>query len=141
MQELISQYMAMGAPGDQTVLIELLKQLQRENGGAIPEPILEPVAQQLGIKKSFLLAIIRRLPSLRLADTHILELCCGPNCPKRANLAAFVEEAYGTKPEKFQLRYVNCMRQCGKGPNLRWDGVLYNNADEKLIRSLVDKLK
>ena len=139
MQELISYYQSLGAPGDQTALTELLKQLQRENGGAIPEYVLEPVARQLGIKKTFLLALIRRFPSLRLANTHCLELCSGPNCSKRSQLAAFVETTYGAKPEKFELRYVNCM--CGKGPNIRWDGTIYNGADDALIRSLVDGVK
>ena len=139
MQELIAHYKAMGAPNDQTALTELLRQLQKENAGTIPEPILEPVALQLGVKKTFLLAIIRRFPSLRLSDQHTLELCSGPNCSKRAALAAYIEKTYGTKPVKFQLRYVNCMRQCGKGPNIRWDGTLYNHADEKLLSQLIDK--
>ena len=138
MEELVEYYRSLGAPGDQTVLTELLRQLQKEYDG-IPEALLEPIAQQLGTKKTFLLAIIRRFPSLRLKDTHCLELCAGPNCPKRANLAAFVEKTYGTKPQKFTLRYVNCMRQCGKGPNIRWDGVLYHAADESLIRRLVEQ--
>ena len=140
MEELVKYYQSLGAPGDQAALTELLRQLQKEYDG-IPESLLEPVAQLLGVKKSYLLAIIRRFPSLRLKDIHCLELCAGPNCPKRANLAAFVERTYGTKPERFKLCYVNCMRQCGKGPNIRWDGVLYNQADENLIRSLVDSVK
>jgi hypothetical protein len=32
------------------------------------------------------------------------------------------------------------MRQCGKGPNIRWDGQLYNGADEALLRRLVGDL-
>ena len=136
LQELVSRYMAMGAPGDQIALTELLRQLQADHHG-IPEYLLEPVAQQLGVKKTFLLALIRRYPSLRLKDTHCLELCCGPNCSKRAQLAAFVEKTYGANPKGFELRYVNCMRMCGKGPNIRWDGKLYHEADEALIRKLI----
>ena len=137
LQQLVSRYMAMGAPGDQIALTELLRQLQADNDG-IPEYLLDPVALQLGIKKSFLLALIRRFPSLRLKNTHCLELCGGPNCSKRAQLAAFVEKTYGAKPKGFELRYVNCMRMCGKGPNIRWDGKLYHQADEALIRKLID---
>ena len=37
----------------------------------------------------------------------------------------------------FELRYVPCMRLCGKGPNLRWDGKLYHRAEEALLRELV----
>ena len=37
------------------------------------------------------------------------------------------------------VRTVPCMRQCGKGPNIRFDGRLYNGADEALIRSLLQE--
>ena len=50
-----------------------------------------------------------------------------------------VEKRYGKNPREFTLRQVGCMRQCGKGPNIRWDGKIYNGADEDLIRSLVEK--
>ena len=76
---------------------------------------------------------------LRLGQTHVLEICGGPNCSKRAKLAAFVESTYGTKPQQFTLRYTGCMRMCGKGPNLKWDGKVYNGADEALIRRLVEQ--
>ena len=38
---------------------------------------------------------------------------------------------------KVTAKYVPCMRLCGKGPNIRWDGVLYHSADEALIRRLL----
>ena len=44
-------------------------------------------------------------------------------------------EGLGVK-ESFLL--VPCMRQCGKGPNLRFDGRLYNGADEQLLARLMD---
>ena len=84
------------------------------------------------------MALIKRIPSLRLSDTHELVLCAGPNCSKRASLAAFVEKTYGRNPKKFTVKYGPCMRLCGKGPNIKWDGKLYHAADEALIRSLVD---
>jgi NADH:ubiquinone oxidoreductase subunit E len=32
------------------------------------------------------------------------------------------------------------MRQCGKGPNLRFDGKLYHGADAKLLEQLMAEL-
>jgi hypothetical protein len=32
------------------------------------------------------------------------------------------------------------MRQCGKGPNLRFDGTLYNGADETLLAKLMKEI-
>lgn len=137
--EAIAYYKKQGAPADQTALVQLLKEVQAENGGNIPSYVLPQMAKELGSKESYLLAVIKRIPSLRLSDSHTLELCAGPNCSKRAELAAFVEKTYGAKPDRFALRYVPCMRMCGKGPNIKWDGTLYHQADEALLRKLIEK--
>ena len=137
LKEAVEYYGRQGAPGDQSAVISLLREVQQENGGSIPLSAPEEIAGLYGIKAGFLLALIKRIPSLRLADTHCLELCGGPNCGKRAALAAFVEKTYGTNPGKFTLNYVPCMRMCGKGPNIKWDGKLYHQADEALLKDLI----
>ena len=138
LQEAAEYYRKQGAPGDQNALIAFLREMQQENGGTIPVSLLAEGARLLGTKESLLLALIRRIPSLRLGENHCLELCAGPNCSRRAALAAFVEKTYGEKPGNFTLKYVPCMRLCGKGPNIRWDGKVYHGADEALIRRLVE---
>ena len=137
MEEALSYYQEQGAPNDQSALIALLTEIQDAHGGAIPAYLVSQAAEGLKTKEALLFALIRRIPRLRLKDTHCLELCAGPNCSKRAALADFVENTWGARPEKFQLRYVPCMRQCGKGPNVRWDGRLYNQTDETLLRRLL----
>ena len=134
LQEAIGYYRSQGAPGDQTALVSLLSEVQRECGGSIPVWALPEMAQALGVKESFLQALIRRMPRLRLGDTHVLEMCAGPNCGKHTALAAFAEKHKG----KVELKFVPCMRLCGKGPNIKWNGQLYHKADEQLIRSLVE---
>ena len=131
--EAVAWYKKQGAPGDQTAVTALLREVQTENGGSIPQHLLPGIAAGLGVKESFLLAIIRRIPSLRLSDLHCLEICAGSNCGKHTRLAAFAE---GLRSEKITVRFVPCMRQCGKGPNIRWDGTLYHQADEELLRQL-----
>ena len=139
LEEAVAYYKKQGAPGDQSALVSLLREAQGENGGGIPKGLLPRMSQLLGVKESYLLAVVKRIPSLRIADTHVLELCGGPNCSKRARLAEFVEKTYGSKPKDFEVRYVPCMRLCGKGPNIRWDGVVYHGADEALIRRLLEE--
>lgn len=141
LEETISYYKRQGAPRDQGALISLLREVQQENGRGVPLYVLSAIADAYGIKESYLLAIIKRIPSLQLQDTHCLELCAGPNCSKRAALAAFVENTYGVRPEKFTLKYVPCMRLCGKGPNIKWDGKRYYQADEVLVRRLVEQIQ
>lgn len=138
LSEAISYYQRQGAPADQSALVSLLSEVQQEHGGSIPLPALSAIAETMNIKESYLQAIIRRIPRLRLSGKHTMILCAGPNCSKRAALAEFVERTYGRNPSQFTLQFGPCMRQCGKGPNLQWDGKLYNGATEALIHRLVE---
>lgn len=137
-EEAVAYYKTQGAPGDSSAVINLLREVQRENGGGIPQYLLGTLSEALGVKESLFLALIKRVPGLRLADTHCLELCAGPNCGKQAALADLAERLCGSQRRNVTLRYVPCMRLCGKGPNLRWDGKLYHRADEGLLRSLME---
>ena len=138
LDEAIAYYKKQGAPADQSAVIALLREVQQENGG-IPKYCLAPIATGLGTKESLLLAIIRRIPSLRLKDTHLLELCSGPNCGRHTHLADLAESLFRGKA--VTIKYVPCMRMCGKGPNLRWDGQLHHKADEALLRSFLEQLE
>lgn len=134
LEEILADYRRMGAPSDQHALIGLLKEIQ-QHFGSIPAPMIVSVASAYGIRESLLLALIRRIPSLRLSDSHCLELCAGPNCGKSAALAAHAEKLQ--KQHGFTLKYVSCMRLCGKGPNIRWDGKLHHKATEALLNKLI----
>jgi len=134
LQEAMAHYKSIGAPADQQALISLLREVQSENG-AISRAELGRIAAFYQMKEAILLALIRRVPSLRLNDTHVLELCAGPNCGKCAALADCAEKL--KKEAGFTLKYTSCMRMCGKGPNIRWDGKLYHGATEELLRELV----
>ena len=136
LKEAIEYYRRQGAPGDQNALRNLLAEVQQEHGGAIPGYLLPGIAEGLGTRESFLAAIIKRIPSLRLKDQHLLEICAGPNCSRRGRLAQLAEQYRG----RVEVRLVPCMRQCGKGPNLRFDGKLYNGADGQLLDRLMHEV-
>lgn len=133
LEEALNYYKTQGAPREQSALVNLLKEVQRENGGAIPKPMVSAIAEGLETKESLLFALIKRMPSLRLADSHILEVCAGPNCGKAAGLAALAETL---KSDRITVKFVPCMRMCGKGPNIKWDGKLYHHANEALLKTL-----
>ena len=135
LKEAAEYYKKQGAPSDQNALVGLLREIQEEYG-SVPANLLPEAAAYLGTKESFLLAVIRRQPRLRLADTHVLELCAGPNCGKATELAALAEKLCAEKPG-VTLRFRGCMRQCVKGPNLMWDGQIYNRADAELLQKLL----
>ena len=134
LEEALAYYQKQGAPGDQTALVSLLREVQ-SNCGGIPQSCCALIADRYGIRESFLLALIKRIPSLRLENTHILELCCGPNCGKHTAILACAEKL--CRGTNITLKQVPCMRMCGKGPNIRWDGQLYHKADEALLKQLI----
>jgi NADH:ubiquinone oxidoreductase subunit E len=138
LEEALQHYQNLGAPRDQGAIISLLKEIQTEMG-CVPQWAITRAAEYYGIAPSLILALIRRVPRVRLENSHLLEICGGPNCPRKKDLMTLVEKRYGKNPREFTLRQVGCMRQCGKGPNIRWDGKIFNGADEDLIRSLVEK--
>ena len=137
LQDALNRYQRMGAPTDQQALISLLREMQAENGGALNRADLGRIADYYKIKEAIVLALIRRIPSLRLSDTHILELCAGPNCGKCTALADCAEKLQ--KDAGFTLKYIGCMRMCGKGPNIRWDGKVYHGVTDELLLELVKK--
>ncbi len=138
LQEALDYYKKQGAPKDQSALIALLSEVQQESGGSIPKAILTDIAASYGVKEALLLAIIRRIPRLRLADIHVLELCAGPNCSKSKAVAAAAQRLCAGK--NIQLKFVPCMRLCAKGPNLKWDGVLHHHATPELLQELIDQI-
>lgn len=137
-EEALAYYKRTGAPGDQSSLVSLLREVQDEHGGTIPSSVLPVLAAGLGVKESYLVAVIRRFPRLRLGDGHVLELCAGPNCGKATALAAAAERLCAQRGVTF--RYMPCQRMCGKGPNLKLDGNLHHKANEALVKKLLDEL-
>ena len=134
MKELLDYYRRQGAPGDQTALVSLLRELQSEYG-AVPKWAMTEIAESYKIKESFLLAVVKRIPSLRLQDTHLLQVCAGPNCGKHTALAAEAEKL--CKLKGVELKYMGCQRMCGKGPNIKFDGKLYHKATPELLQELL----
>ena len=134
MKEMLEYYRRQGAPGDQTALVNLLKELQQTHG-AVPKWAVAEIAEYYKIKESFILAVVKRIPSLRLQDTHLLEVCAGPNCGKHTALAAEAEKL--CKLKGIELKYMGCQRMCGKGPNIKFDGKLYHKATVELLRELL----
>ena len=135
LEEALAYYKTQGAPADQGALISLLREVQRESGGSIPRGAAAQIAEGYAVKESLVLALIKRIPSLRLSDTHCLELCAGPNCGRHAALAACAQKLCADRG--IALKFMPCMRQCAKGPNIKWDGKLYHQADGALLRRLM----
>ncbi len=146
LKEAIVYFKRQGAPQNQSALVELLREVQQESGGVLPIQSLTVIAQEYGIKPSLLSALIKRYPSLYSEEVpHRLEVCGDKRCQRQdcARLHAFIEREFGVKSGQvsreggFSYRVTGCMKNCGKGPSLKWDGKLYPFADDELVLRLV----
>ena len=139
----LDYYRAQGAPGDQQMLVYLLREVQDQCGGTLDAEALNAVCQAYGLKMNLLTALIRRVPSLRLSSVPNRLEACG-TCPKGRALRAFIEETWQVKSggacEKagFSYHVTGCMKNCKNGPSIRWNGKLHSHADEQLVRSLIE---
>ena len=105
--EAIEYYRGQNVSQDQQALIELLREVQAENGGSIPACALEEITAQLDIRPAILTAILKRCPGLRTQTApHSLELCAGPRCQKRecARLHAFIEKKLSGEKRRNQCQ-------------------------------------
>lgn len=144
LHEAVEYYKGQDAPQNQFALVELLKETQEHNGGVLTDVIIEEIAGLLNIKVTFLNAVIKRYPSLKpVSAPHRLEVCGGKNCAGNgsAALLKFIRQAYGVEngisvSGGFSFAVCNCLKQCGKGPNIKWDGEIYNAATPELINKL-----
>ena len=137
----IEQYRSQGAPEDQQMLIALMRDAQQLDGGALRPETLDRIAAELSVPGSILNAIIRRIPMLRMADApHRLDMCGG--CDGAQELIEDIRRVYQVDKDgvsmkgRFVLRVTGCLKRCGLGPAIRWDGKTYDEADVELIRQL-----
>ena len=70
-----------------------------------------------------------------------MEVCSGPNCGKHTALVAYIEKLQKQSGNAFTLKLRPCMRMCGMGPNIKWDGLIYHNATEALLNQLLADAK
>ena len=146
--EAVEYYKGQDAPQNQFALVELLKEAQEHNGGVLTDCIIEDIAVLLNIKVTFLNAVIKRYPSLKTAQApHRLEVCGGKNCAVNGSAALLkhIRGAYGAESGGistkggFSFKICGCLKHCGKGPNIKWDGEIYNAATPELIKKLAGR--
>ena len=72
-------YKKQGAPGDQTALTSLLREIQSENGGSIPVHTLDVVAEALAQGKRVLF-VAEKMAALEVVQKRLDSIGIGPFC-------------------------------------------------------------
>lgn len=73
---------------------------------------------------------------------HTIKVCMGSSCYARGNEdnLKFLEKNIKDLDAEIDLYGSNCMAQCGDGPNIKIDGVLYHNVDENKLKDIIKNL-
>lgn len=76
-------------------------------------------------------------------DKLLIEICIGTSCHLLGSqdLIDAIEELTDEVKDKIDLQGVTCLKSCGKGPNVRINGIVIPNVTpEQLIEIVNDKL-
>ncbi len=124
-------------------LVAFLREIQAIYGH-LPDQALETAAAVTGWKLPAMEKLIRLYPSLKRQQAlHEIVVCCGGRCGQaNAPLLARLEQGIAALPAgTVRLRTQNCFKQCGKGPNIQLDGVLYHRCDAEKVDRMLQKLQ
>lgn len=147
-REILDYYAGHRDKTDQTVLVELLREIQ-EVCGCVPSDLQREAAQACGVPESLIAGLVRRYPSLReAAYQHTIVACTGRCClgKQGGEVLEALRCALGVTTEGLSrdgtifLRTQNCLRHCGTAPNLLIDGTLVPQVSPKQIPSLLQTL-
>lgn len=130
--EILKFYERQGKPAGQEEILSALREIQ-EVLGCIPKAVQEEASLRLGVKPSFLAAFVKKYPEFKeVSEKYEIQVCTGPSCGAGKALEILrAVEATGKQKEREQgisVKIVKgrCTRQCGKGPNLKINGVLHH---------------
>ena len=141
--EILKFYERQGKPAEQAESLSALREIQ-EVLGCIPKAVQEEASLRLGVKPSFLAAFVKKYPEFKeVSEKYEIQVCTGPSCGAGKALEILrAVEAAGKQKEREQgisVKIVKgrCTRQCGKGPNLKINGVLHHHMTPEQAAELI----
>lgn len=148
-QEILEYYAGRRDKTDQTVLVELLREIQ-EVCGCVPPDVQHEAAAACGVPQSLIVGLVRRYPSLReAAYRHVITACTGRCCLGKQGGAVLealrrelgVENEGISQDGSILLKTQICLKSCGSAPNLRIDGTLIPHVSPEQIPALLKELR
>ena len=148
-QEILEYYAGRRDKTDQTVLVELLREIQ-EVCGCVPPDVQHEAAAACGVPQSLIAGLVRRYPSLReAAYRHVITACTGRCCLGKQGGAVLetlrrelgVENEGISQDGSILLKTQICLKSCGTAPNLRIDGTLIPHVSPEQIPALLKELR
>ena len=146
--EIINYYKSQNAAREQSVLVELLREVQEFMGGVLSESVLDEICKELDIKRNYLAVVMRFIPDLKTEKIlHRLTVCGGKNCSSNnsAALHSYIQKTYGVKNGQvskkgcFSYQTGGCMKHCKEGPCVCLDGKIYTRMTPERFDSLLKR--
>lgn len=135
----------------QSALIYALKLLQKENGGYLPEPVLEAVAHYLELPSItvFEVASFYSQFELKKVGKHVLYLCTKVSCFLNGvdDLLVYLKERLGiglgetTADGLITLKGVECLGACEEAPLLQYQERNYPCLTQEKLCRLLEEFK
>jgi len=146
LQEIDLESLAQRYGGDVRALIPMLQDIQAECH-YLPQPLLEQVAETLGISLShvYRVATFYKKFSLKPRGKHVIQVCLGTACHLRGGpqLVASLQHHLGIAPGEttsdglFTLETVNCLGACALAPVMVVDDQYWRQVTpQRIIRIL-----
>lgn len=147
--EILNYYSQKPNPSQQDNIVAMLREIQ-DLLGCVPKGVQEQAAKAVGTKPAVIHLLVQRFPSLQSAAyEHRLTVCTGQRCGSQNSyeVISTLRKELAVDKEGFSQDGTvlfctqNCLKQCGKGPNLLLDGVLYSAMNVQKAKELVKTLK
>ena len=134
--------------GDQSALIAILQDIQRQDG-YLPRETLMALSEKMDVPLTRLygLATFYRSFSLKPTGRHRIGVCLGTACHVRGGQAVLdrlerdlgVKAGATTTTRRFTLETVRCLGCCSLGPVIRVDADIFGNVrQDKTVKILRD---
>lgn len=145
--EIIDYYAGKTRRCDQNELVSVLREAQELCGGILKEQALEVICSELSLKRTYIDTVMKFIPDLKTEKIkHRLEVCSGKNCHSkdRMNLSAYIEKTYEVKSGavsdqgEFYYKLCGCLKNCRKGPCIKWDGEVFTEMTPEKVSRLVE---
>jgi len=147
LQEILDYYSRQKDRKDQTVIVEMLRELQ-EVQGFLPPDLKRRAAEAAGVDASLIQLLIRRYPSLKDAPyIHEIIACTGERCGNKNGLAVLeavrkelhIQKDGLSADEKTLLKTRCCLKKCRSAANLYLDGRLYSAVTPERVPEILQK--
>lgn len=117
--------------------------------GYIPPEVQEFIADRSGLFLTTIKNAVDFFPKYResLEGATEIKICIGMGCKNRGSMLLLekakeilgINEGETTGDGRYRLLTQRCFGQCGKGPNVSVDGVLFSNLKEENLEKIIGR--